>query len=218
MYKGDYFSYNITVSRAHIDSGAPVIFLPFHKVVSNPYSPRLRRTGQPVKAKPKAKKATVVAQAKPQKKIETKKKKPKKEVKKVAENKKSSPQTKSVKKKVTQAKPVPKKIEKPQVVQSVQPISEQAPVYVGQVQMEALRMQDEMHAVISEHWKPPVGLSKDLVCVLKILVDWNGAVKQTTVHESSGVLVYDVSARTAVAHASAPKSTYGKEFYITFKQ
>ena len=198
MYKGDYFSYNVTVSRMNISSGAPVIFLPFHKVVSKSPAPKKKQSVAKQKQK-QAKKATVVVQEKPKKK---------KEVKKIVE------------KKVAQKKsaPAPKKMEKPSVAQSVQKNIEQAPVYVGRVQMEALRMQDEMHAAMSEHFKPPVGLAKDLVCVLKILVDWNGTIKQTMVHESSGVLMYDISARTAVAHATAPKSTYGKEFCITFKQ
>ncbi|MFC1842024.1 TonB C-terminal domain-containing protein, partial [Candidatus Dependentiae bacterium] len=81
-----------------------------------------------------------------------------------------------------------------------------------------LRLQYEIENEIAKHWRPPAGLSKDLYCTINVLVDWNGNVKQSMVKRSSGVLIFDISARMAVAKLSLPKNVRGKEINITFNQ
>ena len=211
LYKGDYFSYDVTVSTKLLQSGAPVIFMPFHKMVNK----------QPVVSTvKKVVGTTVTAGPKPKKKLVAKKqqkKNPVEKKQKLAAVKKPLlvSKKKSVTKKVAAQK---QKHLVPQKVSQSKTTSDQAPVYVGQVEMEALRMQQQLQREMSQHWKPPVGLTKDLECVLKVLVDWSGNVSETGVNKSSGVLMYDISARTAVAQMQMPQWARGKEFNITFKQ
>jgi len=243
--KGDYFSYKVVVNRKALTSGAPVVFLPFHKVVQKKPIRKIVKTkkkksapvkkttvakikpGPKSKAKPKPKKQTKLAA---KKKTSTKKQsvkkaevKKKKAPKKVVAKKKTAPKKKPIK--TVQAKKVNTKKQKKQIVAQKElklpqknvgePI---APIYVGQLEMEALRMQDEMQTVVGDVWKPPAGLPKDLECVLKILVNWKGKATETVVEKTSGVLMYDISARTAVARMELPQWAHGKEFHITFKQ
>ena len=119
----------------------------------------------------------------------------------------------SKKQDVAKAKSEEKIIEKAAVQES------ENPIYVGQVEMAALQMQEEMQMHVSQLWKPPAGLPNDLHCVVKIVIDWNGNPHEAIVEKTSGVLVYDISARTAVAQLQElPRWARGKEFSITFKQ
>lgn len=235
LYKGDYFSYDVTVSTKLLRSGAPVIFMPFHKIVNKqPVVSTVKsvlETGQKTKMSTttsRKKRTTVAAVSQLKKKLVAKKEQAQKKWKKakVALKKKKEAQKTVPKKQMLavtkKAKSIVKKIvaQKPErlVAQAAQPKPNQTPLYVGQVEMEALRMQEQLQREMSQHWKPPVGLSKDLKCVLKVLIDWSGNVNETEVHKSSGVLMYDISARTAVAQMQMPQWARGKEFNITFKQ
>ncbi len=251
LYKGHFFSYNVTVNSKLLQSGAPVIFLPFCKrvasktgvVVSSP-----KKVIKKIVVKPKIKKqTTLTAQSKPKKKetpkkslkkqktkkvakkIEkTKKNTSKKEEKKVVKNKKIKTENKKVVKKKKPIKTVDNKTEKKPIkklqgnLKKVDHVQQEveglSPVYVGQEEMAALTMQKELQQEVGKCWRPPVGLPKDLVCILKVLVDWSGKVNQAAVQKGSGVLMYDISARTAVAKMQLQKKAYGKEFTITFKQ
>jgi len=80
------------------------------------------------------------------------------------------------------------------------------------------RMYCALQEEISSQWKPPVGLAKDLECQISIELAADGTVLKSAVNESSGVLVYDVAARSAVRKINFPRWAYGKEFTIAFKQ
>lgn len=71
---------------------------------------------------------------------------------------------------------------------------------------------------IVSRWKPPRGLSKDLVCHIKCCVGGNGTVISCHAAKSSGVLVYDMAARSAARGMNLPRWAWGKEFTIVFKQ
>ncbi|MCK5632913.1 TonB C-terminal domain-containing protein, partial [bacterium] len=152
----------------------------------------------------------------------------KKEEKKVVKNKKIKTENKKVVKKKKPIKTVDNKTEKKPIkklqgnLKKVDHVQQEveglSPVYVGQEEMAALTMQKELQQEVGKCWRPPVGLPKDLVCILKVLVDWSGKVNQAAVQKGSGVLMYDISARTAVAKMQLQKKAYGKEFTITFKQ
>ena len=237
-YKGHNFSYNITISRAIVRSGAPVVFLPWCKSIKQASVSGARKNvvHKPVIKKVAAtKKKTTISAPIPKKKVakKTPPKKPasKKNPTKVVQKKKPVPKKKEEKKqqvakKTPSKKILPQKVEqkpkhsvnKEKQVVATSGQQERAPIYVGRVEMEAMRMQDEMQTQVHKNWKPPVGLSKDLVCVLKVLVDWSGRAQETLVESSSGVLMYDIAARTAVARMQLPRWAYGKEFSITFKQ
>jgi len=244
LYRGDYFSYNVTVRTKLLRSDVPIIFMPFYKVVNKrPAGSTAQKT---VVAKKREKivtfpqkRTTIVAaisskkeavkQKVVQKKQKSKSVTPQKNKQKTAATtKKSSPKKSSI----NRAKPLlakskaGKPVNKQQSMQkgrstghgSVPLAGEHKALYVGQVEMDALYMQKALQNEMARCWKPPVGLAKNLQCVLKILVDWNGGVSRTVVHRSSGALVYDISARTAVAQMRMPQWARGKEFNITFKQ
>ena len=71
---------------------------------------------------------------------------------------------------------------------------------------------------LEKAWHPPVGLSKDLACIIKVKVNSNGGIDDLTLEESSKVISYDIAARTALDTMSFPKMLRGKEVIITFKQ
>ncbi|MCL4229186.1 TonB C-terminal domain-containing protein [Candidatus Dependentiae bacterium] len=92
------------------------------------------------------------------------------------------------------------------------------PVYVGQEEWYALQIQRAIEDEITQHWRVPHGLSSDLSCQIAATVDWQGNVQQVRIAQSSGVLAYDISARSAATRMQLPALARGKEFIITFKQ
>jgi outer membrane biosynthesis protein TonB len=90
--------------------------------------------------------------------------------------------------------------------------------YVGRDDLDALQMQEYISQELVNHWQPPVGVPKDRVCELKILINWQGKATDIKILKPSGVLVYDMSTRSAVLAMNFPKWLWGKEFTINFKQ
>lgn len=223
-YKGSYFSFSVTINRSAISNGAPVVFLPFKKTVAKTSVKNLVATKKAKpKPKQKPKKKTTVASKKkvtPKKKTIAKSKpKPKKKAVKTAQKKKPvakvAEKKKHSKKKIE--KVAAKEKSKPVVQKTIEAVSAQ-PVYVGQLEMAALQMQDEMQQEVSKVWQPPAGLPKDLECTVKIVVDWSGKTQEAIVEQPSGVLMYDISARTAASKLCLPKAVRGKTVNIIFKQ
>jgi hypothetical protein len=230
LYKGHYFSYNVIMNTKFLHTGTSVVFMPFKKEINKQQIGQKIQRKKTIKQSRKKKSTTLASLLKRKKQIEkktiAKKLKKKKKQAVVAQKKKIFPkENKKKTKKIAQRKHQ-KKVPTKKRNKSVQTVARknkaakaaQEQIYVGRVEMEALRMQDEMQREVSKHWSPPVGLSKDLICVLQVLVDWNGKIAETKVAQSSGVLMYDISARTAVAHMQLQKWAHGKEFNITFKQ
>jgi len=91
-------------------------------------------------------------------------------------------------------------------------------IYIGQQELEAIKVQYEIEHEVSKYWRPPVGLSKELSCTITVLVDWNGTAKKVTVTKTSGALMFDIAARTAVSKLNLPKSVCGKEVNVNFGQ
>jgi outer membrane biosynthesis protein TonB len=91
-------------------------------------------------------------------------------------------------------------------------------VYIGQAERDALYMESLIRREVESKWRPPAGLSKDLECDIQLEVDWNGKAGQITVIRASGVLVYDISARSAIKAMSFPPAMHGKKFCMNFRQ
>jgi outer membrane biosynthesis protein TonB len=98
------------------------------------------------------------------------------------------------------------------------PADAQDVLYVGQLERDALLVQQEVQQQIEEQWRPPSGLGRNLACKIKVLVDWNGNITDVAVHEKSGVLAFDVSAKTALRAIALPKTAWGKELIFNFQQ
>lgn len=182
------------------------------------------------KKKPKtalASKSKPVVKKKPAKKNVTKKKtqtavKKSTDVKTMADKLVEKKPLKVVEKKVPKVKP--KKIEKNKPVKVAQKESveqgEQDIIYVGRIDKDILKMHEVIQQELQTVWQPPAGLSKELQCQLKVLVAWDGTVKDVAVEKTSGVVMYDVAARSSLASVPFDKCKWarGKEFSITFKQ
>lgn len=91
-------------------------------------------------------------------------------------------------------------------------------VYVGREDYEALKMQDALQQEVARCWYPPVGIDKETVCDIAVHVNAAGCADNVHVATSSGVLVYDISARDAVEKMKFPKIAWNKQLTITFKQ
>lgn len=109
-----------------------------------------------------------------------------------------------------------KSIENGQI--SIGVVQDGSVIYIGQNEAEGLRIQYEVQAEVVKHWSPPAGLAKDLSCEINLTVDWEGKASQVKVAKSSGVLVYDISARVAASKLILPSSLRAKELNIVFNQ
>ncbi len=235
LYKSDFYSFSVNVHKKALQKNIPILFLPFQKTVKNIHKKEVVYKKVATKTT-SVKKKTSIVKSKVAKKVAKKKEQPAKKtikkniLKKAVQKKKQKKQDKIVKK-TTSKKVAPKKIVTKKVVskkkseahiktktkkQVVQ--QKQQAVYCGQKQMVALQMQKIIQQEATSCWKAPVGVSKNLVCKLSLLVDWSGNINNVAVEQKSGVLMYDISARTAVAHMKLPKNLWGKKFTITFAQ
>lgn len=216
----DALSYlNVCVHADMTQNGIPVIIMPFEKRVAITPAKKVNAPAKAAKPVKKAAPKTVMVQEKqikvvktePIKQIKEKSKavkiEPKKEVKKQDEKKELK------KEEVIPVAPVEQKSEL-----AVRPESVPEAIYVGRDQADLLELQELIQQEATLQWRPPVGFAKELVCILKVLIDWQGAVASVVVEQSSGVLAYDSSARMAVAHMQIPRGAYTKELCITFKQ
>ena len=91
-------------------------------------------------------------------------------------------------------------------------------VYVGTTEADALLMQQEIKAEVERCWRPPTGLAPELMCHITVRVGWDGVIAHMDIIKKSGVLMYDISAREAVAAMTFPKITWGKDLTIIFNQ
>lgn len=205
----------ICVQSDMAQGAVPIVILPFEKRTSLASVKKNTSAVKPVTKvtkKPAAK--TVMVQEKHSKVIPEPIKKSKEQPKPAKlETKKEIKKSDEKKEEIIPAKSIEQKNEP-----IAQPEQQAETIYIGQDQADLLELQDLIQQEAAIQWRPPVGFSKDLVCVLKILVDWQGAIASVVMEQSSGVLAYDSSARMAVAHMHMPRGAYTKELCITFKQ
>jgi len=70
---------------------------------------------------------------------------------------------------------------------------------------------------LSKYWAPPPGMADDCKCQLTACIDRTGMVSDVVVQESSGVLIFDITARTALFAVAWPVWSWGSSITITFK-
>lgn len=90
-------------------------------------------------------------------------------------------------------------------------------LYVGQQEMDALQMQDYIQQEMAQHWSPPAGMRKDISCIIKVMIGFDGVISTIEIAESSGVFIFDGAAKRAAAQLTPPQWAYGKEILLTFK-
>ena len=156
---------------------------------------------KPKKEAPKPKESEPVKMAKPElKKQEVKKEEPKKEV--IKEE--SIPQQKIA-------------LQEAIAVQEQQVVDDNI-VYVGQHEYAALEVQRQIQQEAERCWQAPPGIAADVGCQIVVHVNHDGTVRDITIVEQSGILMYDVRARQAVSQMEFPRGAWGKEVVVYFKQ
>lgn len=89
---------------------------------------------------------------------------------------------------------------------------------IGQQEMAALEMTTWVQEAVAESWQPPTGLPEDLQCEIAVTVNWEGEIAEVNVVRSSGVSMYDMSAKQALHSFKAPQWAHGKTLTISFVQ
>ena len=88
------------------------------------------------------------------------------------------------------------------------PADAQSAIYVGQLEYEALQLQEAVQRELQTHWKPPIG-NTGLTCTIRIVIDWQGVISDTITEQTSGVLMFDMSAEQAINAMTFPKTAWG---------
>lgn len=223
LYRDDGFDIAITVQNK-LSASVPVIFVPFaqqKKMIAQNNSSTTQASAPTVsqkKPKTSIQKNTKIIKQKKDQSISVKKKEIKNKTKEtqLTHKKKSSIQS--------QVKQQEKKEAKKQVIASqnkqtaTQQITHQEIVQANYREIEAQRRQLLLQKELANYFKPPIGVPADCICQISVAVDWHGVIKELTVIQSSGILMYDVAARSALYTMKMPSWSKGKSLTITFKQ
>jgi outer membrane biosynthesis protein TonB len=97
-------------------------------------------------------------------------------------------------------------------------LQDQNVLYVTHEEFDALQKEEYLRNEVSSCWQCPPGLNPDLSCVVKVSVDHEGNVADVAIDSSSGVLIFDTSAKMALGAFTPPPWSYGNSLLITFKQ
>lgn len=84
-------------------------------------------------------------------------------------------------------------------------------------EVEALRRGAQLQKELVQKWQPPVGVSPDCACDISFFVTKQGTIENLKMVKSSGVMIFDISARQALFAMKMPQWTYGKPLIINFK-
>ena len=87
-------------------------------------------------------------------------------------------------------------------------------VYATVREVELYRQQQLLTQEIVQHWKPPAGIAADCACQVSFTVDWNGQLADIGITQSSGVLIFDLAARSALCAMKMPEWAKGKTFTV----
>ncbi|MBI2353368.1 TonB C-terminal domain-containing protein [Candidatus Dependentiae bacterium] len=91
-------------------------------------------------------------------------------------------------------------------------------VFVESEQLDNLTVQSKIQQMVQQHFKSPVGMNKNVTCELVVLVGAYGKSEKVSVVKSSGVPVYDVSARAMLLSIEFPKEVWNKTITIALGQ
>jgi len=85
-------------------------------------------------------------------------------------------------------------------------------------EVEALRRGAQLQKELVHKWHPPIGVSPDCTCEISFFVNNKGIIENLKMVKSSGVMMFDISARQALFAMKMPQWTYGNPLTISFKQ
>lgn len=87
-------------------------------------------------------------------------------------------------------------------------------IFVGYEQFDECVISSKIQHAVVQSWTPPVGLEQGTSCEMKIVVSDKGLAESVEIVRTSGILLYDTSARTALSEIEFPKEVYGKTIKI----
>lgn len=243
FYRGNE-QYHILVTGTMINTDVPIVFLPMHKSLMQQGSQSKSSSGgtaskhSAAQIVPAVKKETIAAALPEAKSNPSRRRKiPQDELKKKSkESKKKNKSQKIEQKKAAmpekptkeQPKPIEpeKALEIPEQIKTAEnipvnslPIGDdnQNVLYVGQQEMDALQMQDYIQQEMAQYWSPPAGMRKNISCIIKVIIAFDGSISNLEVEQPSGVLIFDGAAKRAASQLTPPSWAYGKEILLTFK-
>ncbi len=198
------------VTNRLLDGRKNVVFLPLHKRAPRGVTGGFKKAGVRASTNKKIeiKKTSVVkAKKQKQKKVTQKKMIQQKQVKSIESVTKSNAHEQS-----PSLVPIQHSDVHSEVVQSDDVI------YVGQEEHDALVLHEQIQQEVVRCWHPPIGLDPALCCTVSVHVDWQGTSEKCAMIKASGILAYDISVHCAIKSIVFPRSTYGKDVILTFKQ
>lgn len=90
--------------------------------------------------------------------------------------------------------------------------------FIGYEQLDSLAVQNKIQQMVQQNFKCPIGIKKDVSCELTVLVGDSGRSKAVTMVRSSGILIYDTSARAMLYKIEFPKEVWNKTITIVLGQ
>lgn len=90
--------------------------------------------------------------------------------------------------------------------------------FIGYEQLDSLAVQNKIQQMVQQNFKSPIGIKKDVSCELTVLVGDSGKSKTVTMVRSSGILIYDTSARAMLYKIEFPKEVWNKTITIVLGQ
>ncbi len=100
------------------------------------------------------------------------------------------------------------------VDESLDNFDEDNVVFVGYEELEQCMIASKIAQKVQESWKAPVGITKDVSCDVSVKVGADGVGLNAKVIKSSGIFVYDLSARKALLKIEYPKEVWNKTITI----
>ena len=100
------------------------------------------------------------------------------------------------------------------VVETDDDFDENNVVFIGYEELDQSIVGSKIQHEIQQVWTPPVGMKSDIECEIRVKVDQNGQALETKIVKSSGVFVYDATAKKTLQKIDYPKEVFNKSITI----
>lgn len=91
-----------------------------------------------------------------------------------------------------------------------------SPIIVGRDSVAQFEREMAIQRAVSERWSVPKGLSPKLTCLVQVTLDVRGGVQKWEIIQKSGVLAFDLAARTAALGTAYPEHVWGTTITLQF--
>ncbi len=195
VYRDGFFNVEMTVSSKGLGGGSPVMFVPIQ------YEQSISRVQEQTTPVVLEVPRTIINKKGPLNSV----------VKKVQK------ESRKIDQKIVQKMQSKNQPNKTLAKQSVQSEQKDVALRVGYRDVDAMRRYNVLQKELVKYWRPPIGVLNGFSCKIKIFVSWDGSILEMDMIKQSGVLMYDVAARSALFAMSMPRWAQGKSITITFE-